>query len=429
MTWGAVAGGVIAAGGSLLSAKASQPGAFKGKDTYSDLGYVDYSKKQVRSVLSPEQQAFYDQFGGIAQQYLGGGGYGGQLAGIIGQDAASQIPGLFQGALDNSAVDYNSMLGYQQGMGSVLGGMGNLFGLTGQAGMEALMGQAPGMGQSNYMFGLGQNLAGQTYDDVYNQRLGLLREQAAPFESRAADSFLNRQYAMGRMGSTGGGRDVEAFARGLSQGDTTRQLDAMNLSESLRGRDLAAGQGLMGMGVQGMQSGYGQRYGAIGDLFSRSGVLGGGTANMFGNVFQNQQGFNDLVNARAQQRMANAAQMFGFGSDINSRNLQIGTGMSADQRNVVQSLMNSGQMGIAAAGGGQPGPSNPTGSALGAGLMGFGTTMMQNPSMFQGMFSKQPNLSANNAQINAGMDAMMQNQMSQIADQNAAWRNSYSGGG
>lgn len=423
MTWGAVAGGVIAAGGSLLSAKASQPAAFKGKDTYSNLGYIDFTKKQVRSNLSPEQQAFYDQYGDIARQYLGGGGYGGQLAGIIGQDAASQIPGLFQGALDNSAVDYNSMLGYQQGMGSVLGGMGNLFGLTGQAGMEAMMGQAPGMDQSNFMFGAGANLFNQSqnYNDVFNQRLGLLREQAAPFESRAADSFLNRQYAMGRMGSTGGGRDVEAFARGLGQADTTRQLDAMNLSEALRGRDMTMGQGLMGMGTQGLQSGYNSRYGAIGDLFSRSGVLGGGTASMFGNVFQNQQGFNDLVNARAQQRMMNAANMFGFGSDINKANLQIGTGMSADQRNIVNSLLQTGQLGVAAAGGGQAGPQNPAGSALGAGLMGFGTTMMQNPSMFSGMFSKQPNLSMNNAQINAGMDAMMQNQLANIAQ-------SYNGG-
>src|SRR5690606_26843836 len=62
---------------------------------------------------------------------------------------------------------------------------------------------------------MGRNLMGNSYQDVANQQLALMRQQAAPHEERATNSLMQRLFNQGRMGSTGGGRDIEAFARGL----------------------------------------------------------------------------------------------------------------------------------------------------------------------------------------------------------------------
>jgi hypothetical protein len=343
---------------------------------------ADFNKKSVKLNLSPEQQAFYNLLGGQATDWMTGGGYGAGTAAAL-EGVGGMLPGLFGGALDASAVDPVSLAAYNQRMGMLGDASGSIFGGLANQGMNVLGGNAPGMGQALSMFGLGQQLAGQTYDDVYAQRLGLLREQAAPFEERALNSFQQRQYNMGRMGSTGGGRDVEAFARGLGQADTTRQLDAMNLAESLYGRNLAAGQGFMGTGLQGIFSGYGAGTNMLGAAGQFGCLCGNTTHSMFGA----NQGFNALVNARAQQRMANASQLFGFGQNLNQNIMETGLGLNAAQRNIVNSLIQQGQLGVAAAGGGQATtPGNAGQSALGGLLQGFGTAAIQNPGIFSGMF-------------------------------------------
>lgn len=71
------------------------------------------------------------------------------------------------------------------------------------------------------------------------RRLQLLRERAAPQETRALDDLQARLQAQGRFGSTGGNRAFESFATGLSRADLDRQLAAQDLG--LRATDSARG--------------------------------------------------------------------------------------------------------------------------------------------------------------------------------------------
>ena len=409
MSWVAaatVAGAAISAGGQYMSASKAASAApktpkFNPFDVNSALGRIDYSKdaKQIMVDLSPDQQAMYDAMGSNALQYMTGGGYGGELSRILGVQAGGQIPGLFQGALESSYVDPSALYGYNAGTSPFLGGMGALFGGAGQAGLAALYGQQPGLGEANRMFGLGNEMAGRNYSDVFNQRLGLLREQAAPFEERAQNAFLTKQYGMGRMGSTGGGRDVEAFARGMSQADTTRQLDAMNLSEALYGRDLAAGTNLMGAGLQGLLSGYNARGQLGGSLLGTAGQLGAGGMNMFGAALGQNMDFNTMVNARAQQRMQNAQSLFGFGSDINTTNFATGSNLNAQQQNLINQLFQQYQAGqqagagvMNAAGMAQGAPAQP--SPWGSVLSGFGNSVVANPQTYANLFNRSADYSS-----------------------------------
>jgi hypothetical protein len=379
-------GAVGSIAGGLIGGKPSTP-KYRPFDVTSGLGLVDYDKKgrTIDATLSPEQQAFADQYNQIAQGYLGGG-YGGQQAQEWMQQAGGMIPGLFQGSLDASAMDPYSLAAYQQQLGGLQGQLGGMFGGAANYGAGILGGPAPGAAQSNQMFGLGQQLAGNNYNDVYQQRLGLLRQQAQPYEQRAQDSFLGRQYAMGRMGTTGGQRDIEAFSTGLSQGDTTRQLDAMGLAESLYGRDQGLAQGYMGQGLQGILGGFGAQQQAGQGMFGLAGQLGQQLGGLYGQGFGAAQGFNELTNQRAQQRMANATNLFGFGSNVNTQNLQTGTGMQGNAVNLYQQLLGNAGYGHTAGAGAMAGQAYAAQSfqpnALGAGIQAFSNGMLANPAAF-----------------------------------------------
>jgi hypothetical protein len=226
--------------------------------------------------------------------------------------------------------------------------------------------------------GIGQGLMSNSYGDVAQQRLGLLRDQAAPFEQRATDSLMQRLFSQGRMGSTGGGRDIEAFARGLGQADTSRQLDAQGFAEQLYGRDQSLGANLFSAGVgnfmQGDQFGgqlglqrniqqmnqnqasagfgldanrlglFGQQLGLTADT-TRAGL----SAEALGNIYNTTMGFNELQMNRADQRLARAQQLFGFGETLgNTGNRQASnamgllSGLTAEQQQLLGVGLNSG---------------------------------------------------------------------------------------
>ncbi len=405
-------GAVGSIAGGLLGGKPKTP-KYSPYDVTSGLGTVDYTKGTKRRqgsislTLSPEQQAYAALYGGLSNKYLGD-----QSGSQYMQQAGGMIPGLFNGQLAASGVDYNSLAQYQQQMMGGQNAMQGIFGGAYGAGMNALNSPIVGSQQANQMFGMGQNLMGQNYNDVYQNRLGLLRQQAQPFEDRAMNSFLTRQHAMGRMGSTGGQNDVQAFATGIGQADTTRQLDAMNLSEALYGRDQATGQSLMANGMQGLFQGYGAQSGAAQGFLGLGGTAQGALAGMFGNQYGASQGMNELVNQRAQQRMANATNLFGFGNDLNLSNLQTGQGLHGNQVNLYNQLQNNANMGhqsgvgtasaqAAAAAYYQP-------NVLGSALQGFGNAVAANPSGFAGMFSGQPTVGLSPQQLQSAYASIPQ---------------------
>lgn len=112
--------------------------------------------------------------------------------------------------------------------------------------------------QNTAFMGAGNQLAdlNRVFGDVQSQTLGQLRAQAQPFEQRAFDSLQNNQFATGRLGSSGGALQTEAFARGLGQADLSRQLEATNQARLTQQNTLGLAQGLTGMGsgLAGMES-------------------------------------------------------------------------------------------------------------------------------------------------------------------------------
>lgn len=111
--------------------------------------------------------------------------------------------------------------------------------------------------QNSLFAGAGQsfNALPGTQEQSRQQTLDLLRQQAQPFEDRAFSNLQDRQFATGQSGTSGGGLQTEAFARGLGQADLQRQLTAGQEGRNAQTAQLGLAQGQLGAGsgLAGMQ--------------------------------------------------------------------------------------------------------------------------------------------------------------------------------
>lgn len=168
---------------------------------------------------------------------------------------------------------------------------------------------APGL-QSTAFTGAAQQLgdASRGFGDVRDSTLANLRAQAKPEEDRAFDNLQNNLFATGRLGSSGGALQTEAFARGLGQADLSRQLSANQEARTTQSNALNIGTGLAGVGSnvaglddQLLQSAF-QRFGTTAGLSSDL------TQQRFGNAtLQNNTGY-DRANTNLGNQI-NAAQL------------------------------------------------------------------------------------------------------------------------
>jgi hypothetical protein len=221
-----------------------------------------------------------------------------QLRGMMGQNAMD----IFSGN-----TPYSPFMGFSQGLGN-----NELPALFGQY-QEALQGM-PTDAYNQYQGQLSnaQGIANQDTQGLMANRLQLLRDQAAPFEGRAMDSLQNRLFSQGRMGSTGGGLEMEAFGRGLGQADTERQMQAQQLGIQAQNQNLA-----------------------------QAGLL----SELAGTGFANALNYNDIGVNRAAQRMQNAMGMFGFGADLmNTQQGQAYNGLQG-MLGIDSNMMNLGALG------------------------------------------------------------------------------------
>lgn len=232
----------------------------------------DPSTRTANYTMDPTMAGLRNQLGGATQGMLGG-----MNTQPFNQFAMSQgneaLPGLFgdlQGALGN--MPQGAFNQYQNQMGQAMG------------------------------------MAGQDVSGIMNNRLDLLRQQAKPGEEQAYNSLENRLFSQGRMGSTGGNSQLQAFAKGLGEADLTRQLAAQDL----------------GLQTQGMN-------------LNQAGMFG----NLAGQNFQGALGYNDLGANRAAQRMQNAMQLFGFGNQLQQQQMQSGLGGLTGMLGMDQSMQNS----------------------------------------------------------------------------------------
>jgi hypothetical protein len=381
--WGQIAGAAIGALGSALGgSSAPQPPKFRPwsiSDTSLGTTTFDRKNKQVEMSMSPTMGGFSSNFADIANQYMSGNsptaGYQNWALNGVG----GQIPGLFGGALDASQIDPATFARYDSQMGGLAGALGLGSGAASNYAALSMMGMAPGQAEASGMYGVGLGLLGerpQQYSDVAAQRLALLREQAAPFEQRAFNGLNQNLFNTGRMGSSGGALQTEAFARGLGQADTSRQLDSQGFAEQLYGRDLQAalarnqmGAGLMGQGMNGLFSGAGMGANYLNAAQSGYGMMG----NIFGGQFGAGTMYNDLTNARAQQRLANAQDFFGFGNALSQQDLQSGQAGVQGYLGIADALQGQAQFGanMGAMGMGQASPASAP-SPWGSFLQGLG---------------------------------------------------------
>jgi len=178
----------------------------------------------------------------------------GQLGGNLGLQGLSPLQSLGLGLAGQGAAGPNMDLGTLQ---SLQGLYGNT---TGQQ-YNQYFNQANNPFQAGLQNQLFQGAQGQFQDaaqgfDQYRQQtLDQLRQQAQPFEDRAFGNLQQNLFSTGRMGSTGGGLQTEAFARGLGQADLQRQLQAGGEARNAQSQSLSVGSGLANQGssIQSLQ--------------------------------------------------------------------------------------------------------------------------------------------------------------------------------
>lgn len=108
-------------------------------------------------------------------------------------------------------------------------------------------------GNTGRQFGLSNLLASeatQGFDDLRADTLGRLDELARPQEERAFANLQDNLFATGRIGSTGGALQTEAFARGLGDAATARSLQADQVARQARNDAIAGSATASNVGQQ-----------------------------------------------------------------------------------------------------------------------------------------------------------------------------------
>ena len=283
-------------------------------------GSYDPATGSITTGLGDRLQGQLDQtdaFANFFANQAGGNQLGGAFStlGALGQVAGNQpignqglfsgLQGRAQGALDLAGLG----LGASAQDAAALNPLGNqAFGVAGQQ-----LGEIGG------------------FEDVRSRQLDLLRQQAAPFEERQFSNLQDTLFAQGRLGSTGGALQTEAFARGLGQADLSRQLAASGEARNFQQNALGLAQGAFGIG--GQQRGLSDSLlsSAFGNFGNIAGLSSDIEQSRFGqsmmgqnNLFSQLQGLmgNQVGLAQAQQGLDSGA----FGNFL--RALTAGQGIS-----------------------------------------------------------------------------------------------------
>lgn len=264
--WGALLNGLVSAGGAYMGQNTSgnaagsaiQNSQFNPYNTaFSGLGGTVFNKgnSTISGGLSPEYQQLQQQLFGQAGQNMPNAGTLG-AAGDYANANGPQLPGLAQGI-------------YDQGQGFLNGLGGNI---------PQVQSQTP-----NDIYGTFQN------------RLGLLRQQAAPQEQRYLQNNFEGQFGKGILASSAGGYQTEGALNAINSADLQRQQTAYGMAGDDYTRSLQAnaqnmqaqganqnafltnqglqgtlGSNLTGLGLQGALQQFQLGQGATNDRFGRA---------------------------------------------------------------------------------------------------------------------------------------------------------------
>jgi len=343
-----IGGAMSASAQSKAAKKAAKMAKFNPFNISGPGGNVSFNGDNINTQFGANQQSFVDIFQQQAQQLAAGGSNAGfnQFANNVGN---FQIPGLFQGAQqasmmtpDQAFSDFgnfsqqNAMFGQQGGMAAMAAA--NQFG-------QAQTGMNEGVAQGLMGQGFGA-LANGNFDQQANEQIARQRAFARPGEERAVNSKFQNLFNRGALSSTGGERQLGELALSQEMADIGR-VDAGTqfgnmLAQQNRQFGMAAIQGGLGARQQDSQFNLGRA-----QLFANQGMnlmnFGGQQAQA---GLNSQIGFSDMINARAQQRLGNANQQFGFGQQGQQQNINQLMQMFGGQMGLDQGLRDQTAMAV-----------------------------------------------------------------------------------
>lgn len=210
------------------------------------------------------------------------------------------------------------------------------------------------------------------YQDVADKQYGLLTQQAQPGIDQQTNALFARLQGQGRLGSTGGGRDITAFSSGLGQADVARQLagQQLGMQAQTNGLNILNSQGQFGLTADNTN------YSRANDRVARANDL---------------FGFGSTVNNTGTTEASNSLGLLGglAGQTQDTTNVGIQSGQAAAQAGA-----NAGQFTTAASG-------NPLGSFLsGAANSYLGSAAGQ--SQLSNLFSNLTGNSGNLSDVQTG---------------------------
>lgn len=282
-----------------------------------------------------------------AQQGLGAFG----LAALGGVNGAGQLNPATVSAGNNSAYYANTGVGANTGgLDFMQPAVQGAFTNASQA-LNSVQANGFQRGLQNTAFtGAAQQAAaaGGDFSGARDSTLATLRAQAAPQETKAWQQLQNDQFSTGRMGTTGGGVQTEAFARGLAGADLDRQLAANGEARNQQTQALQQAQGLSGIGNQ-TQSLEQQ---LLQNAFSNFGTTFGLGTNLSGQQFNQQLGANQANMANSTQNLQNQLALQQAPGALQQQQLQLALSGLGGANALQTSGMDQFKAALAAAGSG-----------------------------------------------------------------------------
>lgn len=268
-------------------------------------GSSNVNMPQVR--MDPEGAGFHINYDSDSQRVLGNSGsYADRLTAMLGQGSLNPMTLGIAGPMGLDAIFGRSTAAGNGAYTDMLRQLNTGF----QRPLQNTAFRGAGMQLQDAMMG---------GDAARMRTLDLLRSQAAPMESRAMDDLQNRQFSMGQLGTSGGAMQTEAFARGLAQADTDRQLQAAQEGRNFQNNAMGLAQGAAGMGT-GLRNTEAQ---LLQDAFGRFGTLQGMNADLNNQRFQRSMYGLQFPMQMDQLRFGNINAALGIRSGLQEQGLQM----------------------------------------------------------------------------------------------------------
>ena len=223
------------------------------------------------------------------------------------------------------------------------------------------------------MYGQGQGLFqnAQNYDAFRDEKLATMRALDAPAQERRVDSLQQDLFSKGILGTEGGARSMQAFQEAEGQNDLRMIMASQDQAERLRMGDMQMGGSMMNSGLNAHQQGYQQ--------LNQMGTLANQYDQLSNNMMQAGFGMEDRLYSRANMRMQDAQNLFGFGNDAYDASL----GRIGAYQEAMQGMQNNARQNMALARSStnpniayQAAPAGTGGNAWGAFAQGLGSSMM-----------------------------------------------------